>query len=89
MRITLDIDADVLQVAKSLARQSDRTVGAVLSELARRALATFPTLPARSGVAGFVPFDRRGGRVTNEQIDRLREQDVHLLLDVHGIDGLS
>jgi phosphopantetheine binding protein/thioesterase superfamily protein len=38
MRTTLDIDDDVLEAAKSLAQQSNRTAGAVLSELARRTL---------------------------------------------------
>lgn len=46
MRTTLEIDDDVLDVAKVLARQSDRTVGAVLSDLARRALTNSP--PAES-----------------------------------------
>jgi len=81
MRTTLDIDDDVMEAAKSLARQTDRTAGAVLSELARRALTSVPPKPARAGqgvgVAGFVPFESRGGVVTNEQIDRLREQDAY------------
>jgi hypothetical protein len=77
MRTTLEIDDDVLEAAKSIARQSDRTAGAVLSELARRALTAAPTKSKRAGVAGFVPFERRGGVVTNEQIDRLREQDAY------------
>jgi hypothetical protein len=77
MRTTLDIDDDVLEAAKALARQTDRTAGAVLSELARRALTT--ASPARrgkkdeKGVGGFVPFESRGEIVTNEQINRLRE----------------
>lgn len=77
MRTTLDIDDDVLEAAKSLARQSDRTAGAVLSELARRALTSVPSKSTRAGVGGFVPFESRGGLITNEQIDRLREQDAY------------
>ncbi|MEJ0007129.1 MAG: hypothetical protein WDM77_12395 [Steroidobacteraceae bacterium] len=77
MRTTLDIDDDVLEAAKGLARQSDRTAGAVLSELARRALTSVPAASTRTGVGGFVPFERRGGLVTNEHIDRLREQDAY------------
>lgn len=74
MRTTLDIDDDILEATKSLARQSDRTAGAVLSELARRALTTSaPSKSTRGGVGVFVPFESRGGLVTNEQIDRLRE----------------
>ena len=77
MRTTLEIDDDVLEAAKSLARQSDKTAGTVLSDLARRALTSTPTKSTRAGVGGFVPFESRGGLVTNEQIDRLRDQDPY------------
>jgi hypothetical protein len=77
MRTTLEIDDDVLEAAKCLARQSDRTAGAVLSELARRSLTTATSVSKRAGVGGFVPFESRGGLVTNEQIDRLRELDAY------------
>jgi hypothetical protein len=82
MRTTLEIDDDVLEAAKALARQTDRTAGAVLSQLARRALTTAAPAPSRSkkatkGVGGFVPFETRGGIVTSEQIDRLREHDAY------------
>lgn len=82
MRTTLDIDDDVLEAAKALARQTDRTAGAVLSQLARRALTTAAATASRSkkaikGVGGFVPFETRGGIITSEQIDRLREHDVY------------
>lgn len=80
MRTTLEIDDDVLEAAKILARQTDRTAGAVLSDLARKALTTIPASgefrPPGKAVGGFVPFESRGGVVTNEQIDRLRERDV-------------
>ena len=78
MRTTLDIDADVLRAAKELARREKKTAGAVISELTRRAL-TAPPRGARApkAVHGFRPFPRRGGIVTNEQIDRLREEDVY------------
>jgi hypothetical protein len=82
MRTTLEIDDDVLEAAKALARQTDRTAGAVLSQLARRALTTESAAPSRAkkatkGVGGFVPFGTRGGIVTSEQIDRLREHDAY------------
>ncbi len=40
MRTTLDIDSDVLQVAKEIAKAEKRTAGYVLSALARKALLT-------------------------------------------------
>ncbi len=80
MRTTLDIADDVLHAAKELARRENKTAGEVISELARRAL----TEPRRAPAArepkaryGFRPFAKRGGIVTNEIIDRLREDDAY------------
>ena len=42
MRTTLDIDDDVLQAAKDLARRKKKTAGAIISELARQALGAPP-----------------------------------------------
>lgn len=77
MRTTLDIADDVLQAAKELARRENKTAGQMISELARRALtARVSGEPARevSASLGFRPFPSRGGLVTNEAIDRLREE---------------
>jgi len=78
MRTTLDIDEDVLLAVKERARRERRSTGAVISELVRRAL-TGP--PAAQEVAeaesfyGFEPLPRRGAVVSNDLIDRLREED--------------
>ena len=80
MRTTLDIDNDVLQAAKERARREKKTAGEVISELARRALTALPETPnAREPRAryGFRPFPRRGVVVTNELIDKLREDDAY------------
>ncbi len=81
MRTTLDIDEDILEAAKSLGRQTKRTAGAVLSDLARRALMTSNAARkpggAAHGIGGFVPFERRGGIVSNDLINRLREGDAY------------
>jgi hypothetical protein len=78
MRTTLDIDEDVLRAAKELARREKKTAGAVISELSRRALTAPPTTArAPKAAHGFRPFPRRGGVVTNEQIDKLREEDAY------------
>ncbi len=79
MRTTLDIADDVLQAAKERARREKRTAGEVISELARSALTRPPdggSKLARSKSA-FRPFPRRGGVVTNELIDKLREEDAY------------
>jgi hypothetical protein len=76
MRTTLDIDDDVLRAAKELARREKRTAGAVISELTRKALTATPEVQKPKAVHGFRPFPRRGEIVTNEQIDKLREEDA-------------
>ena len=76
MRTTLDIADDVLRVAKERARRERKATGEVISDLARRAL-NAPPAPAMAQEAevrnGFRPFPKRGGIVTNELIDRLRD----------------
>lgn len=81
MRTTLDIDEDVLSAVRERARREDRTIGQTLSELARRAL----TSPAQPGMAagepeavyGLRPLPHRGGVVSNELIDKLRDDDSY------------
>jgi len=82
MRTTLDIDEPVLQALKELARRQGRTAGAVASELIHRALSQ-PSAQAAGSVAGrhgFRPFaaEPESGatlpRVTNEQVNRLRDE---------------
>lgn len=76
MRTTVDIDNDVLQAAKERARREHRTIGQVLSALARRGLTApeeHPGVVEPKPVYGFKPIPRRGGLVTNELIDKLRE----------------
>ena len=82
MRTTLDIDEDVLAAARDLAKLEDKTMGEVISDLARRGL----TAPSYPGFApGFAeaqaPFDvgtwptfpgRAGVVVSNDTIDRIQ-----------------
>lgn len=80
MRTTLDIADDVLQAARERAKRERKTIGEMVSELARRALTT-PTepLPVKEpqAIHGLKPFARRGGIVTNELIDKLRDEDAY------------
>ena len=80
MRTTLDIDEDVLQAAKEIARREKKTAGQVGWMLARRALTALRgTRAAREprAVYGFRPFAPRGAIVTNELIGSLREDDAY------------
>lgn len=78
MRTTLDIADDVLFAVKDRARREKRSAGELLSELAREAL----THPMRfsegtepESFYGFEPFPARGATVSNELINKLREEE--------------
>ena len=78
MRTTLDIAEDVLSAAKERAKRENKTAGQVISELVRAALtAGSPDRKRRKAVFGIRPFASRGGIVTNELIDSLREEDAY------------
>jgi hypothetical protein len=82
MRTTLDIADDVLLAAKEVARREKKTIGEIVSDLARRALtapngATVPRRGPKPRLAryGIEPLPARGGIVSNQLIDRLRDQE--------------
>ena len=79
MRTTLDIDDEVLAAAKELARRRGTTAGRVVSELLRRALTAVETMQDQVGESrasyGFRPFPSRGGIVTDDCVEQLRDQD--------------
>jgi hypothetical protein len=79
MRTTVAIDDDVLLAVKERARREGRTVGQVLSDLARQALTGQPPAAAAEqsqAFHGFVPLPHRGKAVSNALIDRLREDEA-------------
>lgn len=79
MRTTLDIDEDVLSAAKELARAEGKTMGEVISDLARKGL-TAPSAGFAEGQAAFQndagdwpTFPSRGGSpVTTELIKQIQ-----------------
>ncbi len=73
MRTTLAIDDDVLVAAKAIARQERRSLGEVVSDLARRALHR-PTPPAvRNGIPLLARRDDKAV-VTLETVNGLRDE---------------
>ena len=74
MRITLDIDPDVLQAVKELAEQRGTTAGKVLSDLARKALVPKIRAAVRNGVPLLRrrPFGRPGSTLV--LVNRLRDE---------------
>jgi len=75
MRTTLDIEDDVLSAAKVLARREKKSAGQVISELARKGLVgnSAPAAKEPKPHYGFRPFPKEGRIVSDELIDKLRE----------------
>ena len=79
MRTTLDIDDEVLEAVKEIARRRHSTAGTVLSELARRALTSAADRPTSiaepPGFYGFRPLPAGDRVVGSELAERIREED--------------
>ena len=75
MRTTLAIDDDILAAAKHLAAREHRTVGEVISSLARLALARSDegSLTERNGIP-LLPSKKSASPVTLELVNQLRDE---------------
>jgi hypothetical protein len=73
MRTTLAIDDDVLTAAKAIARQQRKSVGEVVSELARRALRPPRAAKSRNGIP-LLPVSDPQAVVTLETVNALRDE---------------
>lgn len=89
MRTTLDIADDVLFAAKEIAQREKKPLGTIISDLVRRAFlnsagaaptvgtadVATPQVSERLATYGIRPLPARGGIVSNELIDRLRDAE--------------
>lgn len=73
MRTTIAIDDDILAVAKAMARQRKKTLGQVVSELARKSLHPPVASAERNGVP-LLPVRRPDAVVTLEVVNALRDE---------------
>lgn len=78
MRVTLDIDDDVLKAAEEIAAAQQQTIGKVISELARATLKMqqLDPVPEKRSVVvkdGWAVLPSRGGIVTNDLVQKLFE----------------
>jgi hypothetical protein len=73
MRTTLAIDDDVLAVAKAMAEQQHRSVGDVISDLARRSLNRPQAVKERNGVPLLMPKPDTAP-ITLEVVNKLRDE---------------
>lgn len=78
MRTTLSLDDDIIIAAREQARREGRSLGAVVSDLARQALTSDPSREGnndRDEFFGFRPLPHRGDAISNALIDQLRDDD--------------
>jgi hypothetical protein len=73
VRTTLDIDEDLLLLAKQLASQRNTTMGKVISGLVRKALEPGDATAVRNGLRPFTPLPG-APKPTLELINRLRDE---------------
>jgi len=74
MRTTLTIDDDVLAAARDLAEYQQKTVGEVISSLARKALRPAePVRVVRNGIR-LLPIQPGSSPVTLEHVNQLRDE---------------
>ena len=79
MRTTLQLDDDVLAAARVLARQRRISLGAVISDLARRGLVGPPPAAATTGPSHrnglpLLPWKSEGAPVDLELVNSLRDE---------------
>ncbi|HZX70017.1 MAG TPA: hypothetical protein VFE77_04290 [Rhodanobacter sp.] len=74
MRTTLKLDEDVLAAARALAQQQDRTLGEVVSELARKGLVPAAAAPKYRNGIRLMPVRPDATPMTLEQINALRDE---------------
>lgn len=75
MRTTLSIDDDILAAARALAEAGGRSLGEVISDLARKGLRPAPPAPAshRNGIP-LMPIRAGSSSATLELVNRLRDE---------------
>jgi hypothetical protein len=74
MRTTLTIDDDVLSAAQEMAQMENKSVGEVISSLARRALTPSGTTGRTRNGVPLLKTRKGAPRITSELVQRLREE---------------
>jgi hypothetical protein len=76
MRTTVDLDEDILKVAKHLAQERAQSLGRVLSDLARQGLQPLAHPKVRAGVIPTFPRKPGAQPVTMQTVKDLLESEV-------------
>ena len=75
MRTTVDLDEDILRVAKHLAQEREQSLGRVLSSLVRQGLQPASNVTARRGVIPILPRKPGAQPVTAQAVKELLEAE--------------
>ena len=76
MRTTVDLDEDILRIAKDLAQERAQSLGRVLSDLARQALQPAERVAARRGAIPVLPRKPGARPVTARDVKELLETEA-------------
>ena len=76
MRTTVNIDDDVLQVAKDLAHERQKTLGSILSNLIRLGLRPAADVDVRAGTIPVLPRRPGARTVTAQAVKDLLEAEA-------------
>jgi hypothetical protein len=74
MRTTLSIDDDILAAAKEMAATENKTIGEVISALARHAMKPAPSRRTTRNGVPLLPIRPGAPRVTSELVRQLQEE---------------
>ena len=74
MRTTLSLDDDIFFAAKALAEHERKTIGQVVSDLARKSLADRPRFKTRNGIPLLVRAPGPRVVITMELVNALRDE---------------
>jgi hypothetical protein len=75
MRTTLDLDEEILRVAKDLAREREETLGRVVSDLVRLGLRPAERVSSRRGTIPTLPRKPGARPVTAQAVKELLESE--------------
>jgi len=76
MRTTIDLDEDVLRLAKHLAQEREQSLGRVVSDLVRQGLQPSPKVAARRGAIPTLPRKSGAQPVTAQAVKDLLETEA-------------
>ncbi|MCK9489365.1 MAG: hypothetical protein M0Q42_08220 [Xanthomonadales bacterium] len=74
MRTTLSIDDDILAIARALAEREGRSIGEVVSDLARKGLSPPGPAPSHRNGIRLMPVQEVATMATLDLVNRLRDE---------------